>query len=76
VRTEKIVATILWELENVKVHPSTGHECPEVEYMYNYTLSVTSTLEEVGGQRYVLAALPPEKTRYAFYRNLVGPRDG
>jgi hypothetical protein len=29
---------------------------------------------EVGGQRHALAALPPEKNRYLFYRRLGGPQ--
>jgi hypothetical protein len=31
-----------------KVHPTTGHECPEGEYGYSYTLSLTSALDESG----------------------------
>ena len=30
------------------VQPSTGHEGPEGEYMYNSTLSLTSALDEGG----------------------------
>ena len=36
--------------------------------MYSSTLSSTSALDEVGGQRYAPAALPPGKTRYPWYR--------
>ena len=32
--------------------------------MYNFTLSLTSALDGVGGQPHVPAALPPGKTRY------------
>ena len=32
-----------------KVHPRTGNEGPEGEYMYSYTLSLTSVLEGGGG---------------------------
>jgi hypothetical protein len=56
------------------VHPITGHEVPEVEYRYSSTLSLTSTLDGVGGQRYAPAVLPPRKTRYPPYRRLVGPQ--
>jgi hypothetical protein len=44
------------------VRPRTGHEGPEGEQMYTYTLSLTSALHEVGGQRHVPVALPPGKT--------------
>ena len=47
-----------------KIHPITGHEGPEMEYRYSSTLSLTSALDGVGGQRYAAAALPPGKTRY------------
>jgi hypothetical protein len=39
-----------------KVRPRTGHEDPEGELRYSYTLSLTSALDEVGGQRDVPAA--------------------
>jgi hypothetical protein len=57
----------------VKVHPRTGHEDPEGEQRYSYTLSLTSALDGVGGQRHARAALPPGKTRYPLYRRLGGP---
>ena len=41
-----------------KVQPRTGHEGPEGEQRYNSTLSVTSALDGVGGQRHAPAALP------------------
>ena len=41
--------------------------------MYTSTLSLTSVLDGVGGQRHAAAALPPGKTRYPLYRRLVGP---
>jgi hypothetical protein len=46
------------------VHPRTAHECPEREYKYNPTLSLTSMLDGVGGQRqrHSPIALPPGKT--------------
>jgi len=43
------------------VHPNTGHEDPEGEVRYSATLSLTSALDGVGGQRHAPAALPTEK---------------
>ena len=48
-----------------KVHPRTGHEGPEVE-MYSSTLS--SAVDEVGGQRHASADLPAGNTRYPLYK--------
>jgi ABC-type branched-subunit amino acid transport system permease subunit len=45
-----------------KVFPVTGHEGPEGELRYRYALSLTSTLDRVGGQRRASAALPLGKT--------------
>jgi len=59
---------------NGKVHPIAGHEGLEVEYRYRFTLSLTSALEEVGGQCHAQAALPPRKPRYPSYWRLGGPR--
>jgi hypothetical protein len=42
-----------------KVHHRTGHEVPEGEKRYNSTLSITSVLHGVGGQRHAPAALSP-----------------
>ena len=42
--------------------------------MYSSTLSLTSTLYGVGGQRHAPAILPPGKTRYPLYRRLGGPQ--
>ena len=57
-----------------KVQPITGHEGPEVEWRNSSTLSLTSALYGVGGQRHSPAALPPEKTLYPLYRRLDGPQ--
>jgi hypothetical protein len=57
-----------------KVHLITGRDHPEVENRYSSTLSLTSALDGVGGQRHAPAALPPRKTRYPLYR--VGTRCG
>jgi len=42
--------------------------------MYSSTLSLTSVLDEVGGQCQAPAALPPVKTRYPLYRRLGTPQ--
>ena len=57
-----------------KVHPRTGHEGPEREYRYSSTLSLTSALDRVGGQRHAPTALLPGKTRYPLFRRLGGPQ--
>ena len=54
----------------VKVHPKEGHEGPEGENRYISTLSLTSALDGVRGQRHAPAAFPPGKTRYPLYRRL------
>jgi hypothetical protein len=41
---------------------------------YNSTLSLTSALVGVGGQRHVPATLFPRKTRYSLYGRLGGPQ--
>jgi hypothetical protein len=56
------------------VHPRTGHEGPEGEQRYNATLSLTSALDGMGGQRHAPAALPQGNTRYPLYRRLGGPQ--
>jgi hypothetical protein len=40
--------------------------------VYRSTLSLTSSLDGVGGQRHAPAALPPGKIRYPLYRKLGG----
>ena len=42
--------------------------------MYDCTLSLTSALDGVGGQRHAPAALPPRKTRHPLYIRLGGPQ--
>jgi len=42
--------------------------------MYSCTLSLTSALDRVGGQRHAPATLPTGKTRYALFRRLGGPQ--
>jgi hypothetical protein len=51
----------LFTKSKVKVHPRTGHKGPEIEQRYSYTLSLTSAIDGVGGQRHAPAALPPVK---------------
>jgi hypothetical protein len=57
--------------------PRTGHEGPEGRLRYNSTLSLTSALNGVGGQRHSLAALPPAK-RHSTHciGGWMGPRAG
>jgi hypothetical protein len=43
--------------------------------MCSSTLSLTSALDWVGGQRHAPAALPPGKTRYPLSRRLGGTHD-
>jgi len=57
-----------------KVHPTTGYEGPEGEYIYSSTFSLTSALVGVGGQRHALAVLPTGKTRFPLYMILDGPQ--
>ena len=59
---------------NGKVRPRTGHKDPEGEKRYSSTLSLTSELYGVGGQRHTLAILPPGKTRTHCIGARVGPR--
>ena len=42
--------------------------------MFRSTLSLTSALDGVGGQRHTPAALPPGRTLYPLYRRLVRPQ--
>jgi hypothetical protein len=57
-----------------KIHPKTGHEAPEGEYRYSYTLSLTSALEEGGSSTPRPSRFTPGKdTRNPLCRRLVGP---
>ena len=49
-----------------------GHEGLEGKSRYSSTLSLTSAIDGVGGQRNAQAALPTGKTRYPLYRRLGG----
>ena len=44
-----------------KLHPRTGHEGAEEEWMYSSTLPSTSALDGMGDQRHAPAALPLER---------------
>jgi len=74
----EILQPIAWSyftdelLVQVKVHPRTCHEGRKEEQ--SPTLSLTSALDGVGGQRHAPAALPPGKTWYSLYRRLGGPQ--
>jgi hypothetical protein len=57
-----------------KFHPITGYEGPEGELRHNSTLSLTSAIDGVAGQRHAPAVLSPGKTRYPLYRRLDGPQ--
>ena len=42
--------------------------------MYSSTLSLTSSLGGVSGQRHAPAVFPPGRSRYPLYRRLGGPQ--
>jgi hypothetical protein len=48
--------------DKVEVHTRTGYKGPEVENRYSSTLSLTSALDGLIGQRHAPADLPPGKT--------------
>ena len=48
-----------FSLLKVKFHARTDHQNSEVENRYRLTLSLTSALDSVGGQRHTPAVLPP-----------------
>jgi len=59
------------------VHPRTGHEGLEGACRNSSTLSLTSALDGVVGQRHAPAALPPGKRRGTLcIGGWVGPRAG
>jgi hypothetical protein len=59
-----------------KGQPITGHEGPEVKYRYSSTLSLTSALDGVGGQRHGPSDLPRQKPGTHSIRGWVGQRAG
>jgi hypothetical protein len=59
------------------MYPITGHEGPEEEQWYTCTLSLTSALDGVGGQRHALATLLPGKRPGTYFtEGWVGLRAG
>jgi hypothetical protein len=59
-----------------KVHPTAGHEGPEVEKRYNSNISLTSALEGGGWSTPRPGRFTPGKeTRYPLYRRLGRPQD-
>ena len=55
--------------------PVKCHAATEFEWRYISTLSLTLTLDGVGGQRHALTALPPGKEpHYLLYRRLGVPQ--
>jgi hypothetical protein len=65
---------IVRQRQESKVRPRTGHEDPQGEKMYNFTLSLAPMLDGVGGQRHAPAAFLPGKTWYPLVRRLGGPQ--
>jgi len=62
----------LWAEILNRIHTRIGHEGLEGEKRNNPTLSLTSALDGVGGQRHVPAVLPLGKSRYPLYKRLGG----
>jgi hypothetical protein len=56
------------------VHPKIGHKGQDGEYRNSSTLTLTLTLDGVGGQCHALAALPQGKTLYPLYRRMGWPQ--
>ena len=58
-----------------KVHPRTGHEGPELEQRYSYTLSLTSALDAGGWSMPRPSCFTPaNETQYPLYSRLGGPQ--
>jgi len=55
------VSLVIFEVNGKGKGKRTGLEGPEVEWMYSYTLSLTSALYWVGGQRHAPAAPHPRE---------------
>jgi hypothetical protein len=51
----------IYKLSKCDVHPRTRHEGPEGEQRYSATLSLSSALDVVGGERHAPAVLPRER---------------
>ena len=73
---DDVINVLYWCLHVTSgVHPTTVHDGPQPQYQYSCTLSITSALDLVGGQRHAPAALIPEMTRCPLYRRLGGSQD-
>jgi len=59
-----------------KVHPKRGHKSQEGEQRYSPSISLTSALDGVGGQRKAPAALLPERPGTHCIGGWVSPRAG
>jgi len=59
-----------------KFYPITGHEGPEGEQRYSYTLSLTSALDWVGGKRHARPLYPLKLPSTHCREAWVGPRTG
>jgi hypothetical protein len=59
-----------------KVRPTTGHEGPQGVERYSSSLSLTSALDGVHGQRHATAAFPPGKRRSSHLRWRLGGLQG
>jgi hypothetical protein len=63
------------DIDKGKSHPIAVHEVSDRELSYSCTLSLTSAVDGVGGQRHALAALSQGKrTGTQFTGGLVSPR--
>ena len=69
------VDKVYLQTTTIVFHLKIGHEGSAREYRYKSTLSLTSALHGVGGQRHAPATLPPIKTRYPLCTRLGGPQD-
>ena len=66
--TQWFLRSFITSTNTVKVnHPKTGHEGLEGKYIYSSTLSLTSALDGVGGQRQDPAAVTPEKGLVTYF---------
>jgi hypothetical protein len=70
-----LLLLLLLKGKDGKVQPRTGHHVQEGEKGYSSTLSLTSALYGVSGQRHAPASLPTGKTYYPLYRRLGGSQD-
>jgi hypothetical protein len=60
------------KIHQVKVKSSLDYAMKAQEVDYSSTLSLTSALDGVCGQRHASAAVPPGQTHYPLYRRLGG----